>query len=84
DVLSASVIRKDLSSVNVEEGRNNVLIKLFDGGLRDSINGNCECTSAKTHVGREKVATSTFEELADIIIICRAYKVLTDKLIIGW
>ncbi|CAG8716114.1 5180_t:CDS:1, partial [Funneliformis mosseae] len=34
DVLSASVIRKDLSSVNVEEGRNNVSIALFDGGLR--------------------------------------------------
>ncbi|CAG8714648.1 2403_t:CDS:1, partial [Funneliformis mosseae] len=34
NVLSASVIRKDLSSINVEKGRNNVSIKMFDGGSR--------------------------------------------------
>ena len=31
----------------------------------------------------EKVASSTFEELTDIITVCKAYIVLADKLIIS-
>ncbi|CAG8621242.1 15275_t:CDS:2, partial [Funneliformis mosseae] len=36
--------------------------------FKNSIYGNRECASAQAHVGRKKVATSTFEKLADVII----------------
>ena len=51
--------------------------------MKNSVCRNCKCTSAKANIGGKKVTSSTFKELADIIVVRIAYVVLTDKVIIS-